>query len=113
MRLRCACACLQRCASEAPGADADVPNKARAALVCEEDEDIFADAGRTYVCEPSKPHPAERAAPGAYFGVEAPQPLAVAEGTSLQCFPIRRELTFRASASARCRGAEAGCSCCG
>ena len=116
MRLRCACACLQRCASEAPGADADVPNKARAALACEEEEDIFADAGRTYVCEPSKPHPAERAfvaAPGAYFGVEAPQPLAIAEGTSLHCFPICRELTFRASASARCRGAEARCSCCG
>jgi hypothetical protein len=52
-------------------------------MACEvaEDEDIFGDAGRAYVCEPSKPRPAERgfaAAPQLYFGGKAP---AAAEGT--------------------------------
>ena len=74
-----------------------------ACAAADEEEDIFADAGRTYVCEPSKPHPAERAfgaAPGAYFGAEAPQPLAAVEGTNLQCLSASWELTPRASASA-------------
>ena len=74
-------------------ADAVSPNQVPAAMACAavdvDEEDIFADAGRTYVCEPSKPPPAQRAfaaAPGPYFGAEAPQPLAAAGGTSLHCF---------------------------
>jgi hypothetical protein len=47
------------------------------AMACEvaDDEDIFGDTGRAYVCEPSKPRPAERAsaaAPLPYFSSKVP-----------------------------------------
>jgi hypothetical protein len=59
-------------------------------MACEvvEDEDIFGDAGRAYVCEPSKPRPAERTsatAPQPYFGSKAP----AAEGTCLLVARLR------------------------
>ena len=59
------------------------PNQVPAAVCTapvDEDEDIFGDVGRAYVCEPKKPRRAA-AAPGSYFGGQAP--LAAAEGTPL------------------------------
>jgi hypothetical protein len=61
-------------------------------MACEvvDDEDIFGDAGCAYVCEPSKPRPAERtsaAAPQPYFGSKA----LPAEGT---CLPVARLLGY-------------------